>query len=201
MKIPFDTCDIVIFDLGNVLIRYSANYCLDRYDFTPEIRQRIADAVFRSVAWQEGDRGTYGPDTWCEAFISNDPEIASEIRRVYTGLAECIQPTAYTPDLIRWFRDRGYRIYYLSNYSEGLYEMTKDRLSFIETFDGGVFSWQEKCIKPDPQIYRILLDRYQIDPARALFFDDIEENAAAACREGIHGIVFTPSVALDLLNN
>ena len=140
-------------------------------------------------------------DTWCEAFISNDPEIASEIRRVYTGLAECIQPTSYTPDLIRWFRDRGYRIYYLSNYSEGLYEMTKDRLSFIETFDGGVFSWQEKCIKPDPQIYRILLDRYQIDPARALFFDDIEENAAAACREGIHGIVFTPSVALDLLNN
>lgn len=61
MKIPVDTCNTVIFDLGNVLIRYSEAFCLDQFDFDPDIRERVANAVFRSSAWYEGDKGTYGP--------------------------------------------------------------------------------------------------------------------------------------------
>ena len=104
-------------------------------------------------------------------------------------------------DLIRWFREKGYRIYFLSNYSEGLYEKTKDRLHFIESFHGGVFSWKEKCLKPDARIYRILLKRYDLNPASCLFFDDREDNVVAACREGIHGVVFGPSVVEEILHN
>ena len=45
MKIPVDTCNTVIFDLGNVLIRYSEAFCLDQFDFDPDIRERVANAV------------------------------------------------------------------------------------------------------------------------------------------------------------
>ena len=142
-----------------------------------------------------------GPETWCDAFVANAPQLEQEIRLVYEGLRECILPADYTEDLIRWFREKGYRIYFLSNYSEGLYEKTKDRLHFIESFHGGVFSWKEKCLKPDARIYRILLKRYDLNPASCLFFDDREDNIVAACREGIHGVVFGPSVVEEILHN
>ena len=80
-------------------------------------------------------------------------------------------------------------------------EKTKDRLHFIESFHGGVFSWKEKCLKPDARIYRILLKRYDLNPASCLFFDDREDNIVAACREGIHGVVFGPSVVEEILHN
>ena len=80
-------------------------------------------------------------------------------------------------------------------------EKTKDRLHFIESFHGGVFSWKEKCLKPDARIYRILLKRYDLNPASCLFFDDREDNVVAACREGIHGVVFGPSVVEEILHN
>lgn len=200
MKIPFETCNTVIFDLGNVLVQYDKNHCLNQFSFEPAVKERIADAVFRSDAWWKGDLGMYGPDDWCNAFIANAPDLEQEIRLVYDGLCECIVPTGYTNDLIHFFRDRNYRIFYLSNYSEGLLNKTKDRLSFIDSFDGGVFSWKEKCLKPDPEIYQTLLRRYQIDPGRAIFFDDMEDNVKAACTEGIHGIVFTPSIVFDILH-
>lgn len=200
MKIPFEDFNTVIFDLGNVLVRYDSQHCLDQFDFHSDIRNRVADAMFRSNTWWQGDQGIYDLHNWCEAFIANDPEIESEIRVVYDGLKECILPTEYTDDLISFFREKGYRIYYLSNYSEGLYEKTKDRLSFIKSFDGGVFSWKENCLKPDPEIYKTLLKRYQIDPSRSIFFDDVKENVKAASKEGIHGIVFTPDLAFKILH-
>jgi len=93
------------------------------------------------------------------------------------------------------------KIYYLSNYSEEMYRQSKERLSFLNHFDGGVFSWKEKCMKPDKDIYEILLSRYEIDPKHALFFDDREENVEAAAKLGIRGVVFRPEIARQMLED
>ena len=101
--------------------------------------------------------------------------------------------------MIAYFREKGFKIYYLSNYSEDLYHKTKNELAFIESFDGGVFSYQEKCIKPDKRLYEILLDRYQIVPEQALFLDDRKENIDAARALGIQGEVFTEDLWKQIL--
>ena len=44
-------------------------------------------------------------------------------------------------------------------------------------------------IKPDPAFYRILIDKYDLDPARCVFLDDLEENLATARELGIHTIL------------
>nr|WP_317282247.1 HAD family phosphatase [uncultured Sellimonas sp.] len=200
MNIPIDTCNTVIFDIGNVLVKYDWEHCVEPLGFADDVKKRIAEAVFNSSTWTDGDKGIYGKEDWCDAFIKNDPSLEQEIRKVYEALKDCILPTDYTEDIIRFFREKGYHIYYLSNYSEGLFEKTKETLSFLEKFDGGVFSWKEKCIKPDEKIYDILLKRYHIDPKKAIYFDDMEKNAEIACKTGMHGILFTPSVALELLH-
>lgn len=165
----------VIFDLGRVLVEYDWKSYLDSFQFNKETYDIIANAMFLNEDWEAGDRGA-DPEEWLELFIDNAPEYEDEIREVYENLGECIYPFNYTLELIEYFEEKGCRIFYLSNYSEGLYEMSKDKLSFIEAFDGGVFSYEEKCIKPDKTIYKILLERYDIIPEDALFFDDREEN-------------------------
>lgn len=188
----------VIFDLGNVLVEYNWRRYLDTFLFDEKTYDIIANAMFLNEDWEEGDRGAT-PQEWLELFIENAPEYETEIRKVYKNLGECVCTFDYTADLIAHFREKGYRIFYLSNYSEDLVEKTKDKLAFIETFDGGVFSYKEKCIKPDKTIYKILLGRYDINSEDALFFDDRWENVEAAKELGIQGILFTSDTVKEYL--
>lgn len=190
----------VIFDLGNVLVKYDWKSYLKQFGFPEETGKALADAIFLSAAWEEGDAGLYDEKTWLLAFIANAPKYENEIRMVYDTLGGCISRFEYTLDLIQSFREKGYRIYYLSNYSGYLKDASWESLSFLETFDGGVFSYQEKCLKPDEQIYRILLERYHLNPEDALFLDDRAENVAAAQKLGMNGIVWTPECAAGFLN-
>lgn len=67
----------------------------------------------------------------------------------------------------------------------------KDVLEFLDYVDGGILSYQEKTIKPEPEIYRRLLERYHLVPEECVFLDDLEANLAAAAQFGIKIIHFT----------
>lgn len=194
-----DGADTLIFDIGNVLLRYDWESLLDSFSFAPEVRQKIASAVFLNADWERGDKGGITPEEWRELFVENAPELKEEICRVYGKLEGTIRPFPYTKELVRTLKERGYQLYYLSNYSQYLLQETEKYMDFLEEFDGGIFSYTVQCIKPDSEIYRILLKRYGIVPERAVFFDDRPDNVEAAERLGIHGIVFTPEVARGLM--
>lgn len=190
----------VIFDLGNVLAEYDWETYLDRFGYDQTAYNAVADAIFLNEDWVNGDAGLIAASDWEDQFIENAPEYEKEIREVYASLGECIRRFDYTDDWIADLRRKGMKIYYLSNYSEGLYEKTKDQLSFIETFDGGIFSYKEKCIKPDFEIYRRLLKRYDIKPEQAVFYDDRKENVEAAEKLGIRGVLFTRERVMEEIN-
>ncbi len=189
----------VIFDLGNVLVKYDWETFLSSFGFDEATYGEVADAMFLSEVWQQGDAGLSPKEELC-LFIEEAPAYEKEIRMVFEKLGGCIEKYPYTDRLIRHFREKGFKIYYLSNYSEDLYLKSKEELAFIEEFDGGIFSYQEKCVKPDRKIYERLLERYSILPERALFFDDREENVNAARRLGIQGEVFTENLWKKILD-
>lgn len=191
--------DTVIFDIGNVLLTYDWETYLSRFGFSGDVYEKVADAIFRSPTWQLGDAGVFDQNEWLEQFVRNEPSCESEIRTVYETIGDCLQVASYAPALIRHFKEQGCSIYYLSNYSEGLRSKTEHLLSVLDEFDGGVFSYEERCVKPDAKIYQILIDRYGITPEKAMFFDDLEANIEAAKQAGIHGVVFTEDVAKDIL--
>ena len=109
------------------------------------------------------------------------------------------RPYPVTERWLSYIREKGMKMYYLSNYSDEMYCQSEEQLSFLKTFDGGVFSWKEKCMKPDPKIYEILLKRYKIVPEQALFFDDRLENVEGARKVGINGVVFNTDIPLQML--
>lgn len=189
----------VIFDVGNVLVDYDWASYLRTFRYDEEIFQRVANAVFRNEDWEKGDIGLISTEEWLDLFIENAPDLKREIREVFAGFEGTIVPLDYTKKWIEYFRGQGCKLYYLSNYSCELYQRTKDKLAFLESFDGGIFSYEVKCMKPDEKIYRILLERYSIEPKEAVFYDDRPENVEAANRLGMKGVVFHKDIPLQMI--
>lgn len=190
----------VVFDLGKVLVAYEWESYLRSFEFCKETYQAVANAVFLSPDWEKGDAGAPSEE-WLSMFIANAPSYEKEIKEVYKNLGKCIWMYTYTPYLIRAYKEKGYKVYYLSNYSEGLYEKTKEPLSFLGLFDGGIFSYREKCIKPGNEIFYKLIEKYDLIPEETLFFDDRKENVEASRKLGFCGIVFSEEAALKALHS
>jgi 2-haloacid dehalogenase len=99
-------------------------------------------------------------------------------------------------EILAELRDRGVPLYGLTNWSAETFPIGRRRFEFFAWFQGIVVSGQEKMVKPDPRLFRLLLERYAIIPETAVFIDDSARNVASAIALGIHGICFTNPTAL-----
>ena len=93
-------------------------------------------------------------------------------------------------DYISKLKDKGYNLYILSNISKESYEYVKSTIDIDDVFKGGVYSYQEKLLKPDRRIYELIINKYNLDKDETIFFDDKQRNVDAACEFGIKGILF-----------
>lgn len=180
----------IIFDIGNVLTDFRWKEFLEDKGFDEAMVKRIAKASVQSPVWNEIDRGVWSMEELMQTFIRQDPEIEEELRRAYGDITGMVTKRAYAIPWIQELREKGYRVYYLSNFSEKAYEDCADALDFLPYTDGGILSYQEKLVKPDPEIYRRLLSRYSLEAQESVFLDDTASNVEAAERLGIHGICF-----------
>jgi 2-haloacid dehalogenase len=90
-----------------------------------------------------------------------------------------------------------YKVYGLTNWSAETIPVIYKRFSFFKEFDGIVVSGQEKMIKPDKQIYYLLLDRYNLKAENTIFIDDNINNVRIAEQIGLHGIHYENSSQLE----
>lgn len=180
----------IIFDIGNVLTDFRWKEFLEDKGFDEAMVKRIAKASVQSPVWNEIDRGVWSMEELMQTFIRQDPEIEEELRRAYGNITGMVTKRAYAIPWIQELREKGYRVYYLSNFSEKAYEDCADALDFLPYTDGGILSYREKLVKPDPEIYRRLLSRYSLEAQESVFLDDTALNVEAAERLGIHGICF-----------
>lgn len=180
----------IIFDVGKVLVKFEWEAYLDSFEFTPEKRNKIAKAVFLSDTWNERDRGSYEEEYYVDQMVKAAPDCEAEIRAVMKDSGKTIEKMEYADTWVRYLKDKGYKVYILSNYGKETMRMTKQKLTFLKYVDGAVFSCDVKQIKPEPEIYRTLIERYHLDPEKSVFLDDRKENCEAAEKFGIHAIQF-----------
>lgn len=180
----------IIFDIGNVLTDFRWKAFLEDKGFDERTVERIGKASVQTPLWNEIDRGVWDLEKLMQEFIKLDPEIESELRMAYGNVKGMVTKRDYAIPWIKELKARGYRTYYLSNFSYKAYVDCMDALDFLPYMDGGILSYREKIIKPDPAIYRLLLSRYSLDAQESVFLDDTEANVAGAEGVGIHGICF-----------
>ena len=180
----------IIFDLGKVLVDYDWKKYLKSLHYDEASIQAVGDAMFASKDWVEADRGVRNEEEILQSFIDNDPEYEKEIRNAFEDMGFTIHTFSYTRIWLKYLKKRGYKIYYLSNFSKPLYDRCKEELSFLDLMDGGYMSWQVKMLKPEPEFYQKLLKDFKIDPAKAVFLDDVLDNIAEARIQGSNAVHF-----------
>lgn len=182
----------IIFDIGNVLVDFRWRKMYEEiFGLEGAELERFADATVRHQAWVDLDQGIITTEEAKEAYAKEVPEYREYIDRIYQEMDKMLVQFDYAVSWIQELKERGYRIYILSNWSKPAYDACKDTaLSFLPLVDGVVFSYKELVIKPDKEIYDIICSRYDINPEEAVFLDDTEKNIIAAREFGLHGIVF-----------
>lgn len=175
----------IVFDLGGVV------FSRDPRKFEPEFIKFFSYIMLPKMPerWEEYDRGVVTYDeiiTWLTEYNNCSREQATENLGRSIVTQESIPSTKA---LIESLKEAGYKLLVLSNMSREFIEFLRKQ-EVYRNFDGEVISCEEHIIKPEPAIYRTLIERYAIDPSETLFIDDRKANIEAALAEGWQGYHF-----------
>lgn len=173
----------IVLDIGMVLVDFPWRSYLKSFAFSQEKEEKIIQAVFEHPNWNEFDKGVLSDEEIIRLFCQDAPDCAQEIRAIFAGPRE--QMIAEYPFAASWVQELkglGYRVLLLSNFGDTLFNRVD--FGFLPYVDGEIISYRVKCIKPDPQIYHILMEEYGLTGEEILFLDDNPANIKAAEAEG-----------------
>ncbi len=181
----------VIFDLGGVLIDWNPDYVFDQVFDDPE-RKRFFYQNICTHEWNEEQDAGRSLQEATEMLVAVHPEWEPEIRAYYGRWREMLGGALEeTVGILEKIKNGGaHRLYALTNWSAETFPVALEQFHFLHWFEGIVVSGEEKTRKPFPEFYHILLDRYKVEPTRAVFIDDNLRNVEGAMTLGIHGIHF-----------
>ena len=189
----------LIFDVGHVLLGYRWYEMLTQdYGLSHEEANRIGNEIFETDLW--GVRLDGGKISFEEAIQEYRSLYPDDFPVIEWFLRNGKQMAVKRPEVwekVVGLKQKGYKIYILSNYSDELFHQHTEGASFLDVLDGGVVSCQVKEIKPNRRIYEILLERYDLDPTECLFFDDRADNVEAARNLGFEAIQVTSQEMLN----
>ncbi len=182
----------IIWDLGGVLVDWSPYYVFSDAYFGSEEKKKYFFDHICTHDWNEQQDAGRSIVEATQELVAQYPDWEKEIRDYYGRWTEMLRgPVQGTVELFRELIEKGgYRHYALTNWQQDLFSIALVRYNFLHWFNGRVVSGVEKTRKPFPEFYRLLLDRYEVDPAKAVFIDDNIRNVKAAEELGITGIHF-----------
>jgi len=180
----------IIFDLGGVVVDWNPRKILQTFQGNPQIIQKIQEKGIFSDCWRDYDKGLQTRQETVQKIASFVGCSEKECDEFVEFIKYSLVPILETEHFIQQLYAEGYFLYCLSNMSLDFYEYLKSRPVF-HCFHGQVISAIEKMVKPDPEIYKLILQRYELLPQESLFIDDLESNVWAAQQVGLHTVHFT----------
>jgi len=183
--------DTIIFDLGGVLIDWNPRYVYRKIFKTEQEIEWFLENV-TTPDWNENQDAGYPLHKATEELVAKHPEWEPEIKAYYGRWLEMLGGQIHeTVEVLQQLKHTGkYRLYALTNWSAETFPHALERFEFFKLFEGVVVSGEEKMRKPSAEFYKIILDRYRLDPSTTVFIDDSLRNVKGAEAVGITGIHF-----------
>ena len=181
----------LIFDVGNVLFEYRWYQMLLDYGLSDEEAKVAAPLIFDNELWKEFDLGNWKFQDIVDAYCNQLPQYEGLLRWFFGNLELMHIARTDVWEKVHILKEKGCRIYLLSNYSAEFFAAHTKGASFLEDLDGEVVSYQVHLMKPDAAIYECLLNKYNLKAEESVFFDDRAENTEAAEKLGIKSHTIT----------
>lgn len=184
----------IVFDLGNVIIRWDPNYIISQYTSNSKIQKELIEKIFESPYWSAFDDGSLTR----EEVIRHIQKTTSYkyhtliVDVVYYWYQHCPMIDGIE-SVIKELKEQGHNIYLLSN-TNIHFDEYRDTLPVMKYFDGYYISAKTKLIKPNPEIYLDFLKVFNLLAEECIFIDDIKQNIKGAKKVGIHGYQFDGNI-------
>lgn len=186
----------IVFDFGGVLVDWNPRYLYkDLFEDNQQMEDFLANVCTEN--WnlqQDAGRSLVEATTILQKQF---PEHEAMIQKFYDDWEVMLKDQI--PEntvLLNQLKEKKYRLFGLTNWSGETFPIALERFKFFNVFEGIIVSGDEKMIKPDREIYQLLLSRYKIKPEESVFIDDNMNNIIAAQKIGFHTIHFTEGVNL-----
>ena len=180
----------IVFDIGGVLIDWNPRH-LFRKIFESEEEMEWFLANVCTYEWNVQQDGGKLFSVATAELQEKFPEYSDKIALYYGRWEEMLDGEIKgTVEILQRLKSAGIPVYALSNWSHEAFPVAYNRYDFMKEFDGLVVSGYEKLLKPDHAIYRVLMNRYNINPEESVYIDDNKPNADAAAELGFHAVHF-----------
>jgi 2-haloacid dehalogenase len=190
------TIDTVVFDLGNVLIRWNPRNLYHKLFDNEQDMETFLSEVCNTDWNEQQDAGRPWQEAIDEA-IARHPNQEALIRTYRERWEEMLDGALEETVLIlEELHDNGVRLLALTNWSAETFPIALERFAFLQKFEDILVSGQEGIIKPAPEIFQLLKSRYQFEGHHAVFIDDHAPNITGARREGFNALQFTTAQQL-----
>lgn len=187
----------IIFDFGGVVMDWNPRYFFKDYFKDDEKMEFFLKNIAEDEWNAEQDRGrTLAEGT--EIQVAKFPEWEKEIRAYYDNWSTMLKSDIpQNVEVLRKLAKTQYQLFGLTNWSHETFPYALENYDFFELFDGKiVVSGEEKLIKPNPEIWKVLLDRYAIKAEESVFIDDNFKNIEVAKSLGFLTIHITENTDL-----
>ncbi len=179
----------VIMDLGGVMLEWNPDHLLRRFQPDPALRGQLRAAIF-GPDWRLFDRGHLSEAELIERLEIGSGQSRDDLVEIIAAVRESLLEKPETVKLVRALHQRGLHMYCLSNMPSPMYEHLRRQHTFWDVFRGVVISGEIQMMKPEPQIYLHLLERFGLRAQECVFVDDLQVNVEGAKGVGLHAIQF-----------
>lgn len=177
----------IIFDVGGILFD-------DSKESITKLLGKDSTNIYKAAYGQDFKKCLLGQITVQEYLsnLKNNPDF-NDIKFILTKeyLPKSYPLLEENFNYIKALKDKGYKLFLLTNITEDSYNYINETININSIFTGGIYSYQEHLIKPNPEIYELIIKRFNLNKSETIFFDDKEKNVKAAKETGLKSIVFT----------
>jgi 2-haloacid dehalogenase len=187
----------IIFDFGGVLVDWNPRYLFkDIFNDDEKMEHFLGNICTDSWNIQQDAGRTLAEGT--KILQEKFPKESEMIQQFYDGWEVMLKDEIpENTKLLSQFDRKKFRLWGLTNWSGETFPIALERFDFFKEFEGIVVSGDEQMIKPNKEIYLLLLDRYSLKAEESIFIDDNYNNIVAANKLGFYTIHFTENVNLE----
>jgi putative hydrolase of the HAD superfamily len=181
----------VIFDFGQVLIRFDPKYMVERYVKDEADSKLLQEVIFDRLYWDKLDAGTISDNEVVEACKQRLPQrLHNTVSDIYYNWIYNIPEIEGMRDVISFVKERlCARTFLLSNICTYFADHANE-ISILNELEGCVFSAVCGYTKPNAEIFEYICNKYALIPSETLFIDDSKKNIDGAIAYGINGYLF-----------
>ena len=188
------TIKAIIFDYGNVLLEWNPRYVYQTYFPNDPVGMESFFNEVNFMGWNaKQDKGR----TFKEGVVdlsTQFPQYSHLIQAYHDNWKDSIGGANWeTVEIMKQLKRKGYPLYGLSNWSAETFPYAREKYDFFDLLDDMVISGHVGHVKPEPEIYELILEKIGKPAPECLFIDDSLPNIQQAQKMGFAAIQFESS--------